>query len=521
MSSRCVPAAVRPGPGSARRPRRPGRSGRRTRCRCCPSAAAEGGDRGVDPDHPAVQVDQRTAGVAGVDRGVGLDHRLGGRAPLQRADHARGDGAVEAQRRADGDHRLTDPQVGADARAGRRQVTAAGPQHGDVVVSSLPTTVGATRTAGRTSTSDTLRAPATTWWLVSTCPGRRSPPRSRCRDRPGPAPRWAGSPGAAASVLPASALPAAPPGPRRSCTIAVGAGDAVPWSSGDHPGARRRAGQHRQASGGDESATRRGRRCGPAGRPPRRRGRREPEARRERRRVPVPDGPGGAAQRMSGPAGGPSPRWSSGLVMAVSFRTFVGLGAVRSAGRTSAATGRRPRRRRSSPSAARYGVTSRCSVAPADRGADVGVDVAQLLTALGGVRGAAGGLGQLSAALPRRPAPGSGRCGRGWCPPGCRRRWSRPAARPRRPPRPPASGERPAVLAPSDSSTTRVGTGSPSASRGHPLHLVERAEHGLADRGAAAGQVQARRSAPAPGRGRWSGRRSTALGAGEGHHARR
>ena len=29
------------------------------------------------PDHAAVEVDQRSAGVAGVDRGVGLDHRLG------------------------------------------------------------------------------------------------------------------------------------------------------------------------------------------------------------------------------------------------------------------------------------------------------------------------------------------------------------------------------------------------------------------------------------------------------------
>ena len=37
-----------------------------------PIAAAGGGDRGVHADHLAAQVDQRAAGVAGVDRGVGL-----------------------------------------------------------------------------------------------------------------------------------------------------------------------------------------------------------------------------------------------------------------------------------------------------------------------------------------------------------------------------------------------------------------------------------------------------------------
>ena len=36
-------------------------------------AVAVGGDRGVDPDDVAVGVEQRAAGVAGVDRGVGLD----------------------------------------------------------------------------------------------------------------------------------------------------------------------------------------------------------------------------------------------------------------------------------------------------------------------------------------------------------------------------------------------------------------------------------------------------------------
>ena len=37
-----------------------------------PAAAARGRDRGVHPDHLSGEVDQRAAGVAGVDRGVGL-----------------------------------------------------------------------------------------------------------------------------------------------------------------------------------------------------------------------------------------------------------------------------------------------------------------------------------------------------------------------------------------------------------------------------------------------------------------
>ena len=37
---------------------------------CC---RAQGQDRGVDPDHPGAGIDQRAAGVARVDRRVGLD----------------------------------------------------------------------------------------------------------------------------------------------------------------------------------------------------------------------------------------------------------------------------------------------------------------------------------------------------------------------------------------------------------------------------------------------------------------
>jgi len=61
----------------------------------------------VDADHFTVHVEQRPAGVAGIDRHIGLDERheivLRQRAPLG-ADDARRHAAVEAERRADGDH---------------------------------------------------------------------------------------------------------------------------------------------------------------------------------------------------------------------------------------------------------------------------------------------------------------------------------------------------------------------------------------------------------------------------------
>ena len=89
----------------------------------------EGADRGVDPDHRAGGVDQRAAGVARVDRGVGLhgvDHRVGvrpaalqpHRAVLGRHD-AGGHRAGQAERRADRDHRVADGERRRNRRAGR------------------------------------------------------------------------------------------------------------------------------------------------------------------------------------------------------------------------------------------------------------------------------------------------------------------------------------------------------------------------------------------------------------------
>ena len=70
-------------------------------------------DLRVDADQLAARVDQRAAGVALVDRRVGLDEVLeaavadAGRAAL-RADDAHGDGLADAERIADGEHDVAD-----------------------------------------------------------------------------------------------------------------------------------------------------------------------------------------------------------------------------------------------------------------------------------------------------------------------------------------------------------------------------------------------------------------------------
>ena len=81
------------------------------------AAAAVGGDLRVDADDAALGVEQRAAGVAGVDRGVGLDHAGDREAvgrldvAVERGDDAAGDGALEAERAADGDRRLAGVEV--------------------------------------------------------------------------------------------------------------------------------------------------------------------------------------------------------------------------------------------------------------------------------------------------------------------------------------------------------------------------------------------------------------------------
>ena len=79
-----------------------------------PDRAAAGRDLGVDADHAPARVEQRSAGVAGVERRVGLDHVVDreaarrGQAPLQRRHDAGGQRALQAERVADRDRRIAD-----------------------------------------------------------------------------------------------------------------------------------------------------------------------------------------------------------------------------------------------------------------------------------------------------------------------------------------------------------------------------------------------------------------------------
>src|SRR5947209_7646417 len=70
-------------------------------------------NRGGDADHLALQVAQRSPGVAGVDRRVGLDHAAHRAAPrlpvaVHGADDTGGHAVVEAEGIADGDHFIAD-----------------------------------------------------------------------------------------------------------------------------------------------------------------------------------------------------------------------------------------------------------------------------------------------------------------------------------------------------------------------------------------------------------------------------
>ena len=83
--------------------------------------------RGVYADDFAVRRHQRAAGIAGVERRIGLDHVVdqpaGARAQAaaERRDHAGGHRRFEAERIADGDHQLAALQFLGIAERGRRQ----------------------------------------------------------------------------------------------------------------------------------------------------------------------------------------------------------------------------------------------------------------------------------------------------------------------------------------------------------------------------------------------------------------
>src|SRR5690606_9456716 len=82
-------------------------------------AARRGDDRGVDAEQPALRVDERTAGVALIDGGVGLDKvfvaaRVGENAEIvatRGRDDAHGHGLADAERVAHRKHDVADPDA--------------------------------------------------------------------------------------------------------------------------------------------------------------------------------------------------------------------------------------------------------------------------------------------------------------------------------------------------------------------------------------------------------------------------
>ena len=96
--------------------------------------------RRVHADDFAARIDQRPAGIARVQRRVGLDDvvhqpaRTGPERPAQRADHARRHGVLEAVRIADGDGQLAHPQLVGIAEPHRFEVRRINPDDRQVRV---------------------------------------------------------------------------------------------------------------------------------------------------------------------------------------------------------------------------------------------------------------------------------------------------------------------------------------------------------------------------------------------------
>ena len=101
-------------------------------------AAGAREDRGVDADELAGHVDQRAAGIAGIDGGIGLDEELVvGDADLgarQRRDDAVGDGLPDAEGIADRQHDVADQQLIGIGEIQRREFLLAvlDPQHREI-----------------------------------------------------------------------------------------------------------------------------------------------------------------------------------------------------------------------------------------------------------------------------------------------------------------------------------------------------------------------------------------------------
>ena len=97
-------------------------------------------DQGVDADHLTLRIEQRTAGVAGVDRGIGLDQIQAlsgnpqlGHIPVEIADDAHGHSVFQSVGIANGNRPVSDLQsIGIPQGGDRPRPLALQPHHGQV-----------------------------------------------------------------------------------------------------------------------------------------------------------------------------------------------------------------------------------------------------------------------------------------------------------------------------------------------------------------------------------------------------
>ncbi len=99
--------------------------------------AAAAIDSRVDADQLATHVDQRAAGIAGIDGGIGLDEEAGiGNADMaagKRGNDAAGGGLADAERVADGQHQVADlERVGIADGDDRKRLVGGDLEHGEV-----------------------------------------------------------------------------------------------------------------------------------------------------------------------------------------------------------------------------------------------------------------------------------------------------------------------------------------------------------------------------------------------------
>ena len=153
--------------------------------------------RSVDADHVSARVDQRTAGIPGIQRRISLNDifdepaRVGAQRSSERADHARGYGRLESIRIANGNRHLARPQVLRICRARR----AADPVNIDSNHGKIGGRIVANGVRGSAPPSASVTsmrvASCTTWLLVrikpSGCKTKPEPPPRRSRGSPRPA----------------------------------------------------------------------------------------------------------------------------------------------------------------------------------------------------------------------------------------------------------------------------------------------------------------------------------------------